>query len=272
VAASPTSPPLVTGLVSGGGWEYVRAWVTSLRGCGYQGEIALVTVDGRDGLREQCARFDVKTIEADPADLVTRHLSDPYNGRHSVLAGLLEERYEDHFVLACDTRDLVFQTDPFEFFQSGGRAEPDKLHVVSEEVVFDQDESKAGRWGAAKVAQLFSPRERAQMRGLPSYNIGILCGPAQLVAGMNVIMQTEPWRSSVARLGVADGWAVHFAAVKLGLVSPAIAPRIEDGLVKTVDGKPFSIVHQYDRARRLRKLVEERLQQWDAGDIEMEAQ
>jgi hypothetical protein len=270
------SPPLVTGLASGGGWDYVRTWVTTLRETGYAGEIALVTVNCEDDLHAQCARWDVTTIEADPADLVTRHLADPYNGRHAVVARLIEERYPGHFVLACDTRDIVFQTDPFEFF--GGRSRA-KLYVVSEGVTFDQDDTQGGKWGAVKVGQLFSPRERAEMRGLESYNIGVLCGPAPLVSGiqklvhlmcfnsavkvtdqaaLNVMMEIEPCRSSIERLGLMDGWAVHFASVRWGLVPEKIAPEIHDGVVQTPDGKVFSIVHQYDRSQQLRALVDER--------------
>jgi hypothetical protein len=285
VAARPR--PLVTGLVSGGSWDYVRAWVTSLRAAGYAGEVALLTAGCEQDLHTHCARWDVTTIEVDPADLVTRHLSDPYNGRHVVIARLIEERYRGHLVLACDTRDIVFQADPFEFFESrDGDGGPRKLHVVSEQVCFDQDESEAGRWGAVKVGQLFSARERAEMRGVESYNIGVLCGPAPLVAGiqrlvhlmcfnatvqvtdqaaLNVMMQIEPCRSSIERLGLADGWAVHFASVRWGEVPADIAPTLQDGLVKTPDGRVFSIVHQYDRARGLRELVQERLAGWDPG-------
>ena len=286
MAVSPAGPPLVTGLVAGGGWEYVRAWISSLRAAHYDGEVALLTADCEPDMHEHCARWDVTTIEVDPAELVTRHLSDPYNGRHAVIARLIEQRYPGRLVLACDIRDVIFQADPFEFFESRPNGGLGKLHVVSEAIAFDQEGSEGGKWGAAKVEQLFSPRERAEMRGVESYNIGVLCGPTALVAGMqrlvhlmcfnatvkvtdqaalNVIMQLEPWRSHVERLGLGDAWAVHFAPVRWGEVPADVAPTLQDGLIKTPDGKVFSIVHQYDRARGLRDLVSARLEQWDPG-------
>jgi hypothetical protein len=120
------------------------------------------------------------------------------------------------------------------------------------------------------------------MRGRPTYNGGLLCGESALLAGvmrtiylmlynsasrigdqaaLNVLIGLEPLRSHVVPVEVEDGWAVHFAAVQWKLVPEEIRPRIEDGLVKTHDGRVYAIVHQYDRSKQLRALVEER--SWD---------
>jgi hypothetical protein len=246
-----------------------------------------VTVQCEDDLYEKCASWKVTTMEVDPGDLVTPNLADPIIGRHAVLRRVIEEHFQDCFVLSCDVRDIFFQADPFEYFGPDLRdADPAKLYVVSEEIVFDQDESVIGRWGGVKVKQLFSPREREEMRGTPFYNAGILCGTASLITGamrmiyllcfhspiratdqvaMNIMMQTEPFQSHFARLGLEEGWAVHYAAIRWHLVRPEIIPKIEDGLVKTADGKVFSMVHQYDRWSVLRELVQERLKLWDPG-------
>ena len=277
---------LVISLATNVGWEYVRPWVCSLRRSGYSNPVVLVTAQCEDDLYEQCTRWDVTTIEVSAEDLDTRHLSDPVISRHAVLRRVIEERFAAHFVLSCDVRDIVFQTDPFEYFGPDLRAaDPDKLYVVSEEIVFDQDESANGRWGGVKTMQLFSSREREELRGKPSYNAGILCGAAPLLAGvmkmiyllcfnstvevvdqaaLNTMLQTEPYRSHFVGVGLEEGWAVHFAAMNLVQpLRPEITPKIEDGLVKTPDGKVFSILHQYDRSAPLKRLVRERLKDWD---------
>ena len=273
--------PLALSLAVGAGWEYVQSWVTSLRESGYSGPAALATVDCDAGLHEQCAKWDVMTIERDAGELATRHLSDVITGRHNLLSNVLRESFADHFVISCDVRDVYFQRDPFEFFGPGLRAaDPHKLHVVSEEVMFDQDTSSpAGRWNGVKVAQLFSRRERLELAGKPVYNAGVLCGEAAYLAdvmrmiyllcfnttipvcdqaALNVLLYSEPHRSHAALLGFDDGWAVHFASARMGLVPQAVAPRVEDGLVKTAAGEVFAIVHQYDRSQALRTLVDER--------------
>ena len=275
--------PLALSLAVGAGWEYVRPWVTSLRQTGYAGPAVLVTIDCETGLHEQCAQWDVATIERDAAELATRHLHDVITGRHNVLSNVLRDKFEDHFVISCDVRDVFFQRDPFEFFGPDLReADAHKLYVVSEETTFDQDTSvPAMRWNGVKVAQLFSRRERLEMTGKPVYNAGVLCGAAPFLAdamrmvyllcfntavpvgdqaALNVMLQTEPHRSHAVLLGFDDGWVVHFASARMGLVPDEVKPRVEDGLVKTAGGQPFAIVHQYDRSQALRALVEERLE------------
>jgi hypothetical protein len=277
--------PLVVSLATNAGWDYVRTWVLSLRATGYEGEVVLATA-GCDGeLHEQCTKWDVATVEIDPAVLATRHQQDPITGRHAVLARVLEERYRDHFVIACDVRDVFFQTDPFGFFGPGlAKAQRSKVYLTSEGHPIEVDEANTeGRyWTAFKVRQLFSAREQELVRGQTVFNGGVLCGESSMLAGvmrtiylvlfnapfkigdqaaLNVLARTEPLRSHVVAVGLEDAWVVHFAAARWGFVPAGVTPKIEDGLVKTHDGRIFSIVHQYDRSQALRALVDER--SWD---------
>jgi hypothetical protein len=272
--------PIVISLATNAGWDYVRTWVLSLRSTGYAGPVALATANCDADLYEECARHQVECVEIDPAAMATRHLEDPITGRHAVLSRVIGERFAGHFVLACDARDVVFQGDPFAYFGADlTKADPSKLYVSGEGFAIGQDDSDGAKWTATKIKQLFSEREREEMRGRPTYNGGLLCGESALLAGvmrtiylmlynsasqigdqaaLNVLVGLEPLRSHVVAVEVEDGWAVHFAAVQWKLVPEAIRPRIEDGLVKTHDGRIYAIVHQYDRSKQLRALVEER--------------
>jgi len=291
--------PLVISLAANADWEYVRTWVLSLRATGYAGEVALVTANCEQDLYEECARHGVTTVDFDPADMATRHLEGANTGRFIVLSKALEERFPEHFVVSCDVRDIIFQADPFDFFGPDlSKADPSKLYVSGEGCAIDQSNKGTppkkwkggGDWTARKVKALFSERQREELRGRPIYNGGLLCGETAVLAGvmrliylmlynttrgtadqaaLNVLIGIEPLRSHVVPIEVDDGWAIHLAAVMWKLLPEPIMPKIEDGVVKTHDGRIYAIVHQYDRHRQLRMQVERRT--WEPQQLSVDA-
>jgi hypothetical protein len=278
-----TRERLVLGLVSGGGWEYVQTWYSSLRRSGYGGEVVLITSRCAPDLYERCAENGVTTVEVEPDELLTPYSDDLFTGRHLPMSRVLGGSYRDHLALVTDVRDVFFQKDPFEFLEDAHGPRLDGLTVSVEDVAHDHD-SMPGRWNAVKLQQQFSKETRESMKGQPVYNAGIVAGPGGLVAdlfkmiylvcfnarhpgdqaALNMILRLEPYRSLTTIVPPEAPWVAHFAAIQFAGVPGDRRPVIEDGLVTTVDGKAFHILHQYDRAREVKKLIESRLADWES--------
>jgi hypothetical protein len=276
---------LVIGLVAGGKhWDYVEAWVLSLRASGYEGDAALVTVNCEPDLHEQSHRHDVRTFKAGKEEFMTRHRQNFPAGRFLPLGQAIADAYPDHFALATDVRDVFFQRNPFDWFaeRHPGDSYLGRLFATSEEVAHD-DGTIAGNWNAARIEQLFGARMREGAQGTPVYNAGVMCGHASLLSGLlrtiwlmcfnfrgaggdqaayNLLLQMEPYRSLAMPLRLEDAWAVHFGGISRGAVPEDRLPRYEDGLVKNAQGQVFPILHQYNRVPEALDLVRSRL-----GDV-----
>jgi hypothetical protein len=73
-------------------------------------------------------------------------------------------------------------------------------------------------------------------------------------AAYNVILNYKPWSEVVLKLPIQDAWAINAHVTnkpdQMNEFGPYLLekrPYMEDGLVKTAEGKTFTIVHQYDR-------------------------
>ena len=251
---------LVIGLVSGGerntkDWEYVRAWVMSLRGSGYRGDAALVTATCEPDLAENCRAYDVRTFEISRDEFWTRYRPNFPAGRFLPLGHAIADAYPDHFVISTDVRDVFFQRNPFDWFAErySDQSYRERLFATSEEIAAD-DGSIAGTWNADRIEQLFGARMREEARGTTSYNAGVICGHAGLLAGLmrtiylmcfnfkgaggdqaayNLLLEQEPYRSLAEPLGLEDALAVNFGAIKAGLVDASRLPRYEGGQIQT---------------------------------------
>jgi hypothetical protein len=280
--------PIVVGPVSGVDWEYAKPWIWSLRRSGYAGEIVFVTMGCSPDFYENCSTLGIPTIEADPEQLAGRHGLDPLNSRFRAVARVLEDSYPDRFALVTDVRDVFFQRDPVAYFAEQPEVDTATLVITPEDLVHDHD-SVAGRWNAVKMEHLFSTREREAVRGLPVYNIGVVAGPAPLVAGVfelvylvcfsadrrggdqaafNRILRVEPFRSTMTIVPPTEPWVAHFGAIQFADVPDARKPRIVDGVVETADGRPIHILHQYERSREVGRLVSEKLAEWEPASQE----
>jgi hypothetical protein len=285
---SAVEDPIVLGFVWGADWEYVKPWVWSLQRSGYSGEVAFVTLGCSPDLYENSAKLGIPTIEADPQELLGHHGLDPMNSRGRALARVLEENYRDRFALVTDVRDVFFQRDPIAYLAELPEDEALSLVITPEDLVHDHD-SMPGRWNSVKMEQLFSKHEREAVKGLPVYNAGVVGGLAQLLAGVfeliflicfathrpggdqaafNRVIRVEPFRSDATIVSPSEPWVAHFGAIQFADVPEERKPRIEDGLVKTPDGRVVHILHQYERSREVRRLVSERLAEWEGAGQE----
>ena len=82
-------------------------------------------------------------------------------------------------------------------------------------------------------------------------------------AVFNFLMHSEPWSSIALKCRSEDGWAAQLGTTadpsKINSFKPFLLenfPNYSGKLVTTSKGKPFCIVHQYDRVPTLKTFID----------------
>ena len=186
------------------------------------------------------------------------------------------------YVVVTDTRDVIFQKDPTEFLKSNLSA---NSIVCSSEGLDYQDEP----WGSKNLLESFGPLVYDELKDKMIYNVGTIGGVSEYVKDMvfnilfnainrpipicdqavyNVLIQTQPLKDVTYFAKQLDGWACQAGTTvdpsKIESFRPHLLepePRFEDGIVKTSLGRPFAIVHQYDRVPEWKEYIKQKYQQ-----------
>lgn len=269
---------LVLGAASGYTFEQVRVWASSLERSGFAGDKAVVVGNaGRDlveGLRARGVRVDTRWAVA--AGDGYRHADPDYDDE-----AISVDRFEMYWtflaspdlpsyrrVILVDTRDVVFQSDPSAWLDRHLDGAP--MIAASEGVRYRDEE-----WNRGSMLEAFGPRLAAHTEGWTIVNAGTLAGEAGLLrdlccnvhlacggrrsryadqAALNLLLGLEPY-ASLARIDDGRlGWACQAetmvkqaAARELAGATPAARPYLDGEVVRTPQGRPYCLVHQYDR-------------------------
>jgi len=172
------------------------------------------------------------------------------------------------YVLTTDVRDVIFQTDPVLWLRENLG---DKKLVAGGESIRYRDEA----WNRENLFQAYGAQIYDMFKDNEVYNVGTLGGTAEAIkdltlnifsssvnrpyavvdqAVFNILIQSPPYKDSVKFARHSDGWAcqagVNVAPDKIEGFRPFLLdkePVFENGIVKTVEGKIFPLVHQYNR-------------------------
>jgi hypothetical protein len=184
------------------------------------------------------------------------------------------------YVVTTDIKDVYFQSDPFVWLNEN-LSSFDHLVAGSEGMLY-KDEP----WGNENLMQAYGPYAHNLFKDNEIYNVGTIAGDAEYVKDLmfnifinainrpiaicdqavyNVLLQTQPYKDITLFLKQSSGWAMQAGTTadpsKIESFRPFLTekePLFEDGIVKTCDGKPFVIVHQYDRVPEWKKYVSEK--------------
>jgi hypothetical protein len=196
----------------------------------------------------------------------------------------LPNKDQYRYIISTDVRDVVFQSNPSEWLEKNIKDK--KLNVACESIKY-KDEP----WGQNNLKLSFGNGVYEQMKDNLIYNAGtisgefksfldmclnlyLLCGhsPENVPGGggpdqaaLNVLLNFEAYKYITNFAMSEDGYASqlgttgqtnNFQTFKPFLVEPI--PMMIDGVVCTSTGKPFSIVHQYDRVTEWKNIIEKR--------------
>lgn len=273
-------------LIIGGFTNYeinqIKPWVISAKQAAPNAHIVLCVGKTSQSTINWIREQDIEIVGIPQNDNVPIHVLR-FVSIHNYL---MENWQKFRFVLTTDVKDVIFQTDPFEFLKNTIDNTDYRLLAGSEGIRYKDED-----WGNENLMQSYGPYIHEMHKNNEIYNVGVLGGVSEYVKDLvfhiftnainrpiaicdqavyNVLSVNQPFKNVTKFLQQKDGWACHAGTTvdpsKIERFRPFLTekePIFEDGLVKTCDSIPFSIVHQYDRVPVWKKFVAEKYSQED---------
>lgn len=208
-------------------------------------------------------------------------------GRFLYIYEYLRNFHEQYkWIVSTDVKDVIFQGDPFQWMELTSLTSDFQLVAGSESIRY-KDES----WGDENLMQTYGKFVHERFKDNIIYNVGTLGGSSEYIkdlvfqiffngvnrpikivdqAVFNVLLQTQPYKNVTYFADQKDGWACQAGTTvdpsKIEGFRPNLTeaePEWKDGVVYTSTGKPFVIVHQYDRVPEWKKYFAEKYGQED---------
>jgi hypothetical protein len=267
-APIPDSRRLVMGAAVGFGVPQVRVFVESLRATGYKGDVMMLVRWPGFEITRYLKRHGVHPMRI----FQTRSFSrSPHARRYTIYGEYLRERANRYDqVMLADTRDVVFQTHPFE----GITGEQCNFFLESPVRTIGTDETNS-RW----VRGCFSPQEVEALAPRRISCSGITIGGTRAMlhylTRMKQRIDEVPYRI-YREIGHGYDQGLHNGLVYLDksiegvtvennghIATMALEPRTayelgDDKRIRTAGGHLPPICHQYDRFADLRAAMEAR--------------
>lgn len=290
---------LIIGAASGYDWDKLKYWVKSIRKSGFVGDVVLVgtnmTKETIEKLTEEGVMLSLYGVKKENGDIVSHTNNAPHVERFFYLWNYLNITKEQYrFVIATDTRDVIFQSNPSLWIENA---------LVFHSLVASSEgmRYKNEVWNDRNLIETFGPFFHNQLKDKYINNVGVLAGDMLHVKGLlllifqmsinrpipivdqavyNFILHTPPFDNDTFFTTNDDGWGVNLAtsveAVKagsgdIGMLCKDNAtefakytmnyedtqPNIsDDGIVNNKHNAPFVVVHQWDRVPSLKEKVE----------------
>ena len=246
----------------GQGDAYIKRWYDSLRHCGYTGDVAIIT-DAKTPLDTK--KYIVHRMDCDMNKKVHSPLVIRCLGIYEFLSSTAG-KYE--WALCTDGRDVVFQTNPFDWIM---KASHDM--IIGLEGVHQIDEG----WLHGLVTKHYRREHRGRFWKKEIINTGCIAGKTAWITdymltcfmwtktclgergidqpAANVFLNTLPWKQHVC---LCRDFVHNFGAGLVVAKSKYHGDTVEvrDGkLVRTSDGHIFPCVHQHDRVPHIDKAL-----------------
>jgi hypothetical protein len=189
---------------------------------------------------------------------------------------LKEHHREYRFVITTDVRDVIFQTNPSEPLEHYVNGQFFTDMVASSEAIKIKDEP----WNKDNIIKCFGDFFYDQIKDNEVLNVGTLAGHARSIrdltaaifqmslnradwvadqAAYNIMMGWEQYSQTTYIATLKDAWTCNLHVTnkpdQMEQFGPYLLeprPTFENGQVLNQDGKPFCIVHQYDRVPEMK--------------------
>ena len=276
-------------------WDQLKYWVNSIRKSGFTGDVAIVgtnlKADTIKKLTEEGVILALYGNQNAAGDIESPQNGAPHVERFFYLWNFLEntkEKYDN--VITTDTRDVVFQSNPSEWLADNMITH---FLVASSEGMRYKNEPWGNNNLLESFGPYFHEKLKSNfiynvgtiagdatlVKGLLSFIFHLSVNrPIPIVdqAVFNFILNQDPFKMDTLFTNNSDAWAIQLGTT-LGAVQSGKGdlgmmfqkdpskyesiyednqPVVENGIVKTIDGIPYVIVHQYDRVNGLREQIE----------------
>lgn len=281
---------VVVGCITNYNFEKIKYWVNSLDTCGFTGDKVMVCYNIGYDVAEELTKRNYKVLAFE------NNKEEKKLQRHGDFNICLERFYdiwaffkytiteEYRYMISTDVKDVVFQTNPSTWLENN--IGDKKINVACESIRY-KDEP----WGKHNLLQCFPAPIFDQMHKKLIFNAGTISGDYKTLldfflniymfcgrspenvpggggpdqAALNVLLRLQPFRSITNFAMSEHGYAAQLGTTadpsKIGEFRKYLAepePIMQNDLVCTSKGVPFSIVHQYDRVPEWKKIIEKK--------------
>ncbi|MFE7798575.1 glycosyltransferase [Nocardia sp. NPDC057440] len=278
-----TKQDIVIGAVTGYSWADVEPWATSLVTSGFTG-LGVVIVYDRDRAGDLIAG-NLESLGLHAVRMPLR--GSVYNQRFEDIAYLLRTfAHSLRFAVVADVRDVYFQADPVRWLET----HLDRPFLAASASVRYSDEERS--WN--NLQQGF-PQHAERLQSKAVCNVGVLAGQASVLADLclaisltarsanvpvaeqsayNLLLDMEPYRSTMQFVGSEDGFACQASTVAHLDKTETVrrfplepAPFLAADGVRTAAGKLYPIVQQYDQVPEWKHALRHRLESDSVQDV-----
>jgi hypothetical protein len=250
---------LILGLAADYQWPHLKTFVCSLRSTSYQGDVVLIlTSELNQETKERLEEKSINYIYVDREELLKK------KGTRLPLTFLRISLYLNYLkqnenvydnVMLTDTRDVVFQKDPFSFDFGSSLCffmEPKTTLIKDEE------------WNSIWIIAALGTKIYNSIGNNPISCFGTIIGPAFKIIEYLELVETQSSRIKIMIWGIEQG--IHNYIVQTRLIENASIFSTEEGPIFTTgagytqdiqqdnDGfflnernNVIHVIHQYDR-------------------------
>jgi hypothetical protein len=271
---------LIIGGTANYDWSVLKYWVNSINKSGFTGDKVLIAMscDAKTVEKLREAGVIVIGFQQDEEGNLTYPNTGrpPHVERFFHLYNFLKNN-QYRYVVTTDVKDVVFQRNPIEFVEKNIK---NKNLIFASESICYKDEP----WGNQNLLETYGQTIYNDFKDNEIFNVGVLAGVGSAVRDMalNIFMATigrpipicdqstfnfmismSPYLETSLYTMSEDGWAAQLGTTadpsKIDSFKPHLleeSPQFDGDQITTSKGKPFFIVHQYDRVPAWRKHIE----------------
>jgi hypothetical protein len=276
---------LIIGACTGYNSNQLKPWVESIGLTDFDGDKVMVVGEATKETKDYLISNGFRIVDMIQTGLPV-HVA-----RFFTIYNYLKDIWNDYeFIVTTDVKDVYFQHNPITYLSNNLKNNSKHLVAGSEGMLY-KDEP----WGNENLKQTYGDYVHNLFKDNEIYNVGTVGGHSEYVKDLvfnifinainrpipivdqavyNVLLQTQPYKDITHFASQRDGWACQAGTTvdpsKIEQFRPFLTepePIFENGIVKTCDGYPFYIVHQYDRVPEWKEFVRKKFNQEDPSTL-----
>ena len=279
---------IVVGCITGYTFDKIKLWVNSLDQCGFDGIKAMVCYNIDYETVEELVKRQYTILAFGRNDNLKKF---EYKENFSIVVErflhmwyfLKKFEGQYRYIISTDVKDVIFQTNPSEWLEKN--IGDKQINIACESIRYKDEE-----WGNHNLFKSFGSLIHDHNKNNFIYNAGTISGKFDVMldlflnvymlcnstshfieggggpdqAAINILLNMKPYKD-ITNFAMSE----HGYAAQLGTTGPQIAgkygdklveksPILVDNMICTSEGKPFAIVHQYDRVPEWKRMIEEK--------------
>ncbi len=282
---------LLFGAVDKYSWKQMKPWCQSIRDTGFDGDVVLLMYRGdADEIVPEAEKLGIDVVQAGH-DNMGEPIQHTIRGRDTqchqmrffhlwqyLMTGpVYDQKYR--YVVTTDTRDVIFQRNPFEWLEANLAPNEHQIVAPSEGLKYVNEP-----WGADNMHRGYGPNVGPSTQEYEIFNVGTIAGEAEAIKDLSLLLYSMgenryiPNDQSsfnllvngclldVVKTRMIDPWACECGTMMDPSKLPNFLPYLlgerpeigSDDLVYTAKGELYYMVHQWERVPELKPIISAR--------------